>query len=318
MRIVAVQDAPVFLDRQASAQKAARLIRDAAALGADLVGFPEGFLPGHPGWIELRGLDDLALGLSKRLFLNAVEIPSDDLAIVAAACGETRTAAVLGVCERLPGTSGTLFNTLVSIDENGVVVGKHQKYVPTVGERLVHAPGRTGSRNGFPMLGTSVTGLICGENSNPLAQYAAACAYPSVHIAAWPQHFSPAVPMDPVIDLVSRGFAYSLKCYVVNAVTTISPEMIEAYGAGSEAFLRSADAGGRASIVAPTGEVIARAVDHTPQLVVADIDVEDVIVPRFIQDTAGHYNRPEIFRDLLEDSPGAPLPAVGEASDPRG
>jgi aliphatic nitrilase len=304
MRIAAIQDAPVFLDRDATAQKAADLVREAAAAGADVVGFPEGFLPGHPGWIEVRGLDDVALVLSKRLFLNAVEVPSTALATVAAACGETGTAAVLGVCERLPGTTGTLFNTQIHIDEHGTVVGKHQKYVPTVGERLVHAPGRTGSRNGFTALGTRITGLICGENSNPLAQYAAARAYPTVHVAAWPQHFSPAVPMDPVIDLVSRGLAYSLKCFVVNAVTTISDAMIAAYGEGLEDFLRSPEAGGRASIVAPDGRVIARATDATPQIVYADIDVDDVIIPRFIQDTAGHYNRPELFRDLLHDEPG--------------
>jgi aliphatic nitrilase len=301
MRIAAVQDAPVFLDLEASVDHAIAIIREAADGGADLVGFPEGFVPGHPGWIELHGLDEVAVVLSKRLFLNALEIPSPALARIAEVCGQTGTAVVLGACERLPGTTGTLFNTQVFIDESGVVAGKHQKYVPTVGERLVHAPGQTGSRNEFRAHDTSVTGLICGENSNPLAQYAAARAYPTVHVASWPQHFSPAVQMEPVIELVSKALAYSLKCFVVNAVTTISDAMIEAYGEGAEAFLRSADARGRASIVAPTGEVIARATDDSPQLVYADVDIDDVIIPKFIQDTAGHYNRPELFRWLLTE-----------------
>jgi aliphatic nitrilase len=300
LRVAAVQAAPVFLDRAASTEKAIALVEEAAGNGAAVIGFPEGFLPGHPGWVELLPLDSRSVALSKLLFKNAVEVPGSEVAAIAAACGRGGIAAVLGVCERLPRTTGTLFNTQVFIDPAGTVAGKHQKFVPTVGERLVHAPGTTGSVNTFAVGDITVSGLICGENSNPLAQYGTARAYPTAHVASWPQHFSPALTMQPVIEMVSKALAYSLKCFVLNAVSTISPEMLDAYGdPGSEAFLTSDVARGRASVVSPTGMLCASAGDDAEQIVYADIEPDDVIGPKFVQDTAGHYNRPELFAHLF-------------------
>ena len=291
----------MFLDRDATADKAVALVREAADAGADVIGFPEGFIPGHPGWVELLPPDGRALALSKRLFENAVEIPSAAIGAVADACAEGKIAAVVGVCERLPRTTGTLFNTQVFMDRSGRVGEKHQKFVPTVGERLVHGPGTTGSVNALQLdEEVTVSGLICGENSNPLAQYATACSYPTVHVASWPQHFGPELDMQPVIELVSRGLAYSLKVFVMNAVTAIGEEMIDAYGDERNIpFLRSDEARGRASIVAPSGQILAEADGFDEQLVLADVDPSDVIIPKFVHDTAGHYNRPELFSHLF-------------------
>lgn len=306
----------MFLDREATVGKAVALVGEAAEAGADVIGFPEGFIPGHPGWVELLPPDERAQELSKRLFQNAVEVPSAATGAVADACAEGAVAAVVGVCERLPRTTGTLFNTQVFIDRSGRVREKHQKFVPTVGERLVHGPGTTGSVNALPLDDeVTVSGLICGENSNPLAQYATACSYPTVHVASWPQHFSPELQMQPVIELVSRGLAYSLKVFVMNAVTAIGEEMIDAYGDERiTPFLRSDEARGRASIVAPSGEIVAQADGFGEQLVLADVDPSDVIIPKFVQDTAGHYNRPELFSHLFTQ---ARLDAPHESGPPQ-
>ncbi len=303
MRVCAVQAAPVFLDREASTERVVALIREAGEQGAELVGFPEGFVPGHPGWVEVLPFDGAALELGRRLFEAAVEVPGPEVEAIARACGEAGVAAVVGICERLPGTTGTLFNSQLLIDAEGKLAGKHQKFVPTIGERLVHAPGRTGTANSLPLPGGRVaTGLICGENSNPLAQYSTALAYPTVHVASWPQHFSPEVRMPPAIELVSRGLAYTLKSFVVNAVATIGPEMIAAYGTDPEvrAFLESPEAAGRASIVAPTGELLAEADGPAEQLVLADVDPDQPVVLKQVHDFAGHYNRPDLFAPLLD------------------
>lgn len=300
-RVAVVQAAPVFLDRDATVEKAISLVRDAAAAGADLIAFPEGFVPGHPGWVELLPLDARALALGRRLFKNAVEIPGPAIDALARACGEAAVAAVVGVCERTPRTTGTLYNGQVLIDRTGTIVRKRQKLVPTVGERLVHGPGTTGIDNDMRVGEITVTSLICGENSNPLAQYATACSYPTVHVAAWPQHFSPELELQPVTEIVSRGLAYTLKAYVLNAMTTISEEMIDAYGTeDTVAFLRSAAAGGRASVVGPGGQVLATRQDDGEGLLIADLDPDAVIVPKFVHDFAGHYNRPDLFAPLLE------------------
>ena len=51
IRVAAVQETPVFLDRDATVDKVCHLIAVAAAGGANLVVFPEAFVPGYPDWV---------------------------------------------------------------------------------------------------------------------------------------------------------------------------------------------------------------------------------------------------------------------------
>lgn len=299
-RVAAVQAAPVFLDREASIEKAVRLVHQAGESGAGLIAFPEGFVPGHPGWVELLPFNATAQELAKSLFLQAVELEAGHLEPVQQACREAKLTAVLGLCERRPGTTGTLFNTQVHISGAGDITCHHQKFVPTVGERLVHAPGTTGAANSSRWAHGTVTSLICGENSHPLAQYASALAYPTVHVASWPQHFSPELGMADALLVASRGLAYSLKCFVVNAVSPVSAEMKEAYGVGAaHDYLDTPGISGRASVIAPWGEVIAQAPTDEEQLLVVDVDPEAVLIPKMFHDVAGHYNRPDLFAHLF-------------------
>ncbi|HAZ17950.1 MAG TPA: hypothetical protein DCY87_04175, partial [Acidimicrobiaceae bacterium] len=53
MRIAAVQSAPVFLDRSATVDLVVDRIGQASAGGAELIAFPEVFIPGYPVWIDL-------------------------------------------------------------------------------------------------------------------------------------------------------------------------------------------------------------------------------------------------------------------------
>lgn len=75
--VAAVQAAPVFLDREATVDKAAGLIKQAAADGAQLVAFPETFVPTYPDWIwRTTPWTDGAAGWYERLVSAAVTIPS--------------------------------------------------------------------------------------------------------------------------------------------------------------------------------------------------------------------------------------------------
>src|ERR1051326_2493760 len=110
VRAAAVQAASVFLDRDGSTEKACGLVREAGRNGARLVAFPEGFIPAHPIWFHFHSATGrISTRLSVELFKNAVELPGPELVALQAAARDAGAYVVVGVCERLAGTFGTLF-----------------------------------------------------------------------------------------------------------------------------------------------------------------------------------------------------------------
>jgi aliphatic nitrilase len=87
------------------------------------------------------GTGPVATRLSVELFRNSVEIPGPEIEELPPAASDAGAYAVVGVCEKQPNTIGTLFNTQVFIGPDGSLLGKHQKLMPTVGERLGHTGG---------------------------------------------------------------------------------------------------------------------------------------------------------------------------------
>ncbi|WP_322027899.1 carbon-nitrogen hydrolase family protein [Burkholderia sp. BCC1977] len=304
VRVAAVQAESVFLDLDATTEKACRLIEQAGANGADLIAFPEAFIPTFPNWYETLGESPRARNLDKRLFMNSVEIPGKHINAIASACKKANINAVVGVNERLVDTTGTMFNTQVHITRDGEIVGKHQKYVPTSGERQVHMQGKTGYYNAFKTDFGSVSGLICAENMYPLAQYAAGRSYPVVHVASWPTYFAPYFPMHHSIVTTTAGLAYSLKCFVVNAVSRIPEAYIEAVAPDDDSrnfLLEQRELKKGAVIIDHMGRVIVDGSGSAEELLFADLNLEELIAPKMIIDFAGHYDRPEIFAPLFRD-----------------
>src|SRR5262245_66386338 len=113
VRIAAVQAAPVFLDRDATVEKAVGLIAEAAAGGAELVAFPETWIPGYPAWIfGAAGWDDAA---QKRVFgrlnANAVEVPGSAVDVLCRAAKKAGVVVAMGMPERDGrASSGTPYN----------------------------------------------------------------------------------------------------------------------------------------------------------------------------------------------------------------
>lgn len=304
IKVAAIQAEPIFLDLDKTTEKSIDLIELAGENNVDLLAFPETFIPSFPNWYENLSEGYKVRNLDKELFKNSVEMDGYHIQAIAEACERANVNAVVGINERIPGTTGTMFNTHVHITRNGIIAGKHQKYVATTGERQVHSPGKTGIYNSFVTDFGPVSGLICGENSNPLAMYAAALNYPVVHVCSWPAYFYPYFPMRHAVLTASAGLAYSLKTFVVNSVCRISEKYIDVVAESEEQrnFLtleREKKPGG--IILDCMGRIIAEGTGSDDELLIAEIDLEDIIIPKLVADVAGHYNRPELFAPIFKE-----------------
>ncbi|MFN7085646.1 MAG: carbon-nitrogen hydrolase family protein [Burkholderiales bacterium] len=300
VKVAAVQAASVFLDREGSTAKACRLIREAGKNGARIIAFPEGFIPTHPVWYHHHpATGAIANRLAVELFKNAVEIPGPQIEALCAAAREARAYVVMGVCEKLPQTLGTMFNTQVWIGPDGGLLGKHQKIMPTVGERLVHTGGFGDTFGAFQTEFGPASGLICGENSNPLAVFALTAEGTRLHVMSWPNHFP--VSGDPMRNRVavdSQAFAQMSKAWVISACGTVDEDMIRQLevGAEGEKFLRNPDCCGGSVIVAPNSRIVAGPLGAEEGILYAECNLELGINMKLRHDFAGHYNRPDIFQ----------------------
>lgn len=299
VRVAIAQASPVYLDREATVAKACRLIEDAGARGASLVAFPEGFIPGHPLWYHFKsatGPDSRAL--ATRLYRNAAVIPGPVTDQLGEAAARARCHVMIGICERASAHAGTLYNSQVLIGPQGQILNVHRKLTPTVGERLVHAPG---DARGLRVVDTPIgrlSGLICGESSNPLALFTLIAESTQIHVISWPDFPGRGMLSRAERALVaSRGLAFMSKSYVLNAIGVLSDEMRETIrsGADDDAFLEDLSQTGGSSIVGPNTEVIAGPADHTEQLLIADLDLSRCLHEKTVHDVAGHYNRSDVF-----------------------
>src|SRR5512132_1329200 len=185
-RIAAVQATPVILDRDATIDKACALIAQAATGGAQLVVFPESFVPGYPDWVWVvpAGRGSTMSRLHGRLLANSVTVPGAATQRIADAARKAKVIVAIGVSERNDEASGaTMYNSLLVFDQSGALIGRHRKLMPTGGERLVWAQG---DASGLRVHDTSIGrigGLICWENYMPLARYALYAGGVQIYVA---------------------------------------------------------------------------------------------------------------------------------------
>lgn len=308
VRLAAVQSSPAFLDLKGSIAKSAALIAEAERNGADIVAFPEGFIPTHPLWYHFHPASSPeAQAFSRRLAQNSLTVPSPEFDALCKAVRGAGVFVVMGCCELEPGRLGTLYNSLLFISPDGVLLGRHRKLVPTLGERLVHARGDAEGLRAFPTpSGFKVSGLMCGENSNALATYALDAQGTNVHVASWPSHFQLGANLSDIVQMVSRALAYQMKAFVINAVSTINEEMFKQLPMTEQHRAYMAQQGRGSSIIGPSGEFLAGPMGNEEGILYADVALADLVSPKVVQDFAGHYNRFDLLHlSLTRQAPRA-------------
>ncbi len=173
IKVAVVQATPVFLDLEATVDKACRLIEKVGENGGRLAAFTESFIPAYPDWVWAvpAGEEELMNEMYAELLANSVEIPSMATQRLCQAARHAKTTVVIGINERnVEASGGSLYNTLLFISDKGEILGRHRKLVPTGGERLVWAQGDGSTLAVYDTPFGKLGGLICWENYMPLAR----------------------------------------------------------------------------------------------------------------------------------------------------
>jgi len=303
----AVQAAPVFLDREKTVEKACRLIKEAGSEGADIIGFPEGYLPGHPLWIHYHAATgDLSRKLGAELFNNSIEVPSKSTDKLAKAAKEAGSYVIIGACEKEPDTTGTMYNSQLYFSPEGELIGHHQKLKPTHAEKVFHTEGKKEKFGAVETDFGSISSLICGENSNPLAVFALTMEYPKVHIMSWPSRVANKHAIQDRIVSDAKGFAQRSKSYVIAAAGAIDEHMadkLELDKDEKERLVSDPSGTGGSVIVAPDKSVVAGPADNRETILYAEMDFDISVIQKLSHDFAGHYNRPDMFQLRVDKNP---------------
>lgn len=295
VRVAAIQAAPIFLDRDASLEKAVRLIKHAAGEGAHLAAFGEGWLPGYPvhGWAARD--TELWWELAAAYLDQSVEIPGPAVDALCSAAHEGAIDVVIGVSERDPITRGSIYSTLLLIGSDGQVTGRHRKIKPALHERVVWADGDAIGLEVHDRGYASISALTSTEHQMVLPAYALAEQGTQIHAAAWPGG-EPAVPPAPVAmwprqTLLSRAFATQAGAFVICAGGMLAPaDVPERY----RPYL-TRELTGDSAIIDPRGEIIAGP-SAGETVLLADCPMALVRAAKVAFDCAGHSSR----RDQLK------------------
>ena len=301
-KAASVQASPVFLDRKATIEKACNLMMEASKNGAKLVAFPETFIPGYPYWIWLD-VPSNNYGWFKKLFEEAVAIPSADTEALCRGAREADIYVVIGVNEKLPNQMGTMWNTNLIIDNRGNLLGKHRKIMPTFAEKMVWSRGDgSGLRVWETALGRLGT-LACGNNTHCLYKYALIAQGEQIHVANYPA-FN--VPQDGDVatwNLIRTG-CHSLEGKLFNlcSSSTLNNEMVDMLCGKSETKRKwMASCRSYSSITNPLGNTLVEITDEDG-IIYADIDISEMITAKQFHDIIGHYTRLDVVSlNLCQD-----------------
>ncbi|MDX2391353.1 carbon-nitrogen hydrolase family protein [Streptomyces sp. DK15] len=306
----AVQAAPVFLDPAATVDKAVALIAEAAAAGAELVVFPEAFVPGYPYWNWTMNPVQGSPWF-ERLQRASVDIPGPHVDALRAAARRHGVVLVIGVNERVPHSLGVLHNTLLTIGADGALLGVHRKLVPTWAEKLTWTGGDGSSLRVHRTPVGPLGALACGENTNTLARYALLAQGELVHASCYIA--LPVAPADydmaDAIAVRTAAHSFEGKVFSVVACSTVSPEIVDLL-AGDDEELRALFVRPRSAlsgIFGPDGRPVVEPLVDDEGIVLGEIDLARCVQPKQMHDIVGHYNRFDVFHLNVDNSPRPPV-----------
>ena len=333
VKVAVAQAAPVFMDKERTLEKACLVIKEAGDNGAELVAFPEAFIPGYPAYYTIgyetppHDWTDFMIALQD----NSIVIPGDDTEMLAEAARAADTHVVIG-CNELDDRKGsrTVYNSLLFISREGRVLGRHRKLMPTYTERIYWGQGDGSDIATYDTDIGRIGGLVCWENHMVLVRAAMVYSGQDFHVAVWPGNWRrgddkllAAETEDPgagcTVQSLIRVHAFESGAFVLSACGYLDdddfPERWH--------YVRDGDhmncnwARGGSSIVNPAGRYLFEPHFEKDAILYADCYANQIKAVKAIFDSLGHYSRWDVAKLLIDREKQEPVVEKTAASPPE-
>ncbi|KAJ7786175.1 nitrilase [Mycena metata] len=301
-KVAAVQAEPVWLDLQGGVDKTIKIIQDAAAEGAKIIGFPEVFIPGYP-WTPWANNFVVTATVLKEYQANALALHSPEMDRICQAVKEADVTAVIGFAER---DGGSLYIAQATILPDGKIANHRRKIKPTHYEKTIFGDGSAQSiynvvQTPFGRVGS----LNCWEHIQPWFKTHFYSQHPQIFVGAWWPAFPPGTGGSPYIvsgEASSRmtqmvameGGCFGLACCQV--VSEAGAEKMKIAGFPWFTF----PGGGFSTIYGPDGSTLAHVKDSgVEEIVYADISLAKIDEVKTVADTMGNYSRMDLLHTVV-------------------
>ncbi|MBR4074175.1 MAG: carbon-nitrogen hydrolase family protein [Firmicutes bacterium] len=297
-RIALVQAEPILFDKKACLDKTVQLIKEAADQKAELIVFPELFIPGYPIGMNF------GFSMGKRTeagrqdwmrYYNASLLAGgEEFQLLAELVKSLGVYVSLGFSER-DEISGTLYNSNVIFEPDGSYK-VHRKLKPTGSERVVWGDA---NKDYFPITETPwgpVGSLICWESYMPLARVALYQKGITIYI-------SPNTNDNPEWQATIQHIAIEGKCYFINADMLVRKSSYPTDLNEKDAVDRLPEmvCRGGSCIIDPYGHYLTEPVWDEETIIYAELDMTLPAACKMEHDAVGHYARPDVLKLIVEE-----------------
>ena len=297
-RIAVVQAAPVLFDKDACVEKAIRLIHEAADSKAELIVFPELFIPCYPVGLTFgfrvgsRREDGRADW--KRYYDNSVMADGPEMGRIIEVAKARKVYVSIGYSER-DAVGVTIYNSNLFISPEGETVN-HRKIKPTGSERVVWGDG---NKDCFPIMDTPwgpMGSMICWESYMPLARVALYEKGITLYISA--NTNDNAEWQDTVRHIAIEGHVYFVNCDMF-FTRDMYPADLNAQD--EIAKLPEIVCRGGSNVIDPFGHPVTETLWDQEGILYADLEMQKVPASRMEFDAVGHYARPDLLDLHVKD-----------------
>lgn len=300
LKVAVIQAAPILFDLEKSLQNTYDLIAQAAEKEAQLVVFPESFLPAYPRGLSFGSVVGSRTEAGREqwqlYWQNSVEVPGPVTEKLADWAKKFGVYLAMGITER-DAINGSLYCSLVYFSPEGQLIGKHRKLKPTAAERIIWGEGDGTDLEVFDTPFGKMGGLICWENYMPLARTALYKQGIQIYLA-------PTADARDTWQATMQHIALEGRCFVIGCNQFVTKQMYppEIKDLPEMQHQPEIMSRGGSVVISPLGKVLSGPLFDREDILLVSLDLDEIPRSKLDFDPIGHYSRPDVFELKLKSN----------------